>query len=113
MSKEKTQESNKSSWFKDFYDNLLELANIFRNSDSQKKKKIIVDLIFLVIVVSVLKIPFIFVRDICENVITLMFDNSMSILAVWGLVIEILYVLIALTFFVRTLKKWIKTIDNK
>lgn len=107
IKKSKKSKKNYFEWFQTFYDNLLELATIFRKSDNQKRIKMIVDLLFLVAITCVLKIPFIFVRTLGDDLISILFNGNINFLAIWGLIIEILYVLIALSFFMKTLKKWI------
>lgn len=110
--KEKNNSNKKNlGWFKNFYNDLMDLANIFNKSDNQKRLKLIGDLIFLIIIICVLKIPFIFVRNVGDNLISIIFNSNINVLAIWGLLIEIFYVIIALSFFMKTLKKWIKIID--
>lgn len=113
MSKVKQKKSSKKLFFgfENFYNNLVELANIFNKSDNSKRIKMIGDLLFLIVVTCVLKIPFIFVRNIGDNLVDLLFNNNINALVIWGLIIELFYVVIALSFFMKTLKKWIKTID--
>ena len=110
--KKNVDNKEKDRSFKGFYDNLLELANIFRNSESKKRTKIILDLLFLIVIVCVLKIPFIFIRDILGNIIDLIIDNNINIKIIWGLIVELLYVVVALSFFMKTLKKWISNLQN-
>lgn len=112
MKKVKEKTSKKYfEWFETFYDDLLDLANVFKKSDNQKRMRMIIDLLFLVVITCVLKIPFIFVRNIGDNLISIILNGNINVLAIWGLLIEILYVIIALSFFMKTLKKWMKNVD--
>lgn len=101
---------NYFEWFQNFYDQLLDLSNIFKKSDTQKRTKLIIDLLFLIAITCILKIPFIFVRDLGDNLIGILFISNINVLAIWGLAIEIIYVVVALSFFMKTLKKWIHSI---
>lgn len=93
---------------KNYYDTLIDLATIFRNSDNKKKISIIGDLLLLVVITCVIKIPFILIRQLGDNVIDVSFNSSITFLSIWGLLIEIVYTITALYFFIRTIKKWAK-----
>lgn len=99
-----------SNWFKDFYNELVNLSTILKNSDSKKKVTILMDLLILILVTCILKIPFIFIRDLGDRMIEVMFDSNITALALMGLFIEILYVVVALSFFIKTFKKWFKNL---
>ena len=105
VNKMKTKKENA---IKRFYNELLDLSTIFKNSDGKKKLSILGDLLFLVVVVCILKIPFIFVRDLGDNAVETMFNSNLTFLAIWGLVLEIIYVIVALIFFFKTFEKWMK-----
>lgn len=99
----------KENWFKTFYNDLVDLSTILKNSDGKKRTKILLDLLLLVVITCVLKIPFIFVRDLGDRLVEIILNNNITILAVWGFVIEILYVIVALSFFIKTFEKWFKS----
>lgn len=102
--------SKKEFWFVRFYNNLIALSTILKNSDGKKRGKILLDIFLLIVITCVLKIPFIFVRDLGDRLTETVFDSNMMILAMWGLVIEVIYVIVALSFFIRTFEKWFKNI---
>jgi hypothetical protein len=106
-------EKNLFGKIKYFYLELIDLGTIFRNSDGKKKAKIIGDLLFLILITCFLKIPFIFIRDLGDKFIEVFLDNSITYLAIWGLIIEIFYVFFALYFFVKTFRKWFLEIKDK
>lgn len=108
----KVSRRNNFKWFHSFYNDLLDFSEIFKNSDSNKRVKLVLDLLLLVVVTCVLKIPFIFVRDLGDNLFGILFSGNITVLAIWGLIIEILYVIVALSFFVKTLKKWFKSLSE-
>lgn len=103
-------EKKKEFVIKRFYNELVDLSTVLKNSDNKRRGKIIVDLLLLIAITCVIKIPFIFVRDIGDNITNVFFDNNITILALWGLVIELLYVVIALVYFVKTFEKWFTNI---
>lgn len=98
----------KDSWFKSFYNVLLDVGNLFNKKDSQGKLIIIKDLLILIVVVCLLKIPFIFVRDIFDSIIETIVSSNKVLLSIWALLIEILYVIVAILFFKRTLTRYVE-----
>lgn len=96
----------------EFYDVLLTLGSIFKNSDNQKRSKLIIDILFLIIITCIIKIPFIFIRDLGDSFISVFWNNSINFLAIWGLAIEFFYIIVSLSFFINTLKKWVKNLTQ-
>ncbi len=99
------------NFFSNIYNMLLKLANIFKNSDNKKRLKMFLDMLLLLIITCIFKIPFIFIRDIGDNCIRIFFNNNLNTLMLWGLIIELLYIIVALAFFLRTLRKWVDGLE--
>lgn len=108
--KYKTKIVKKEIFVKRFYHELVDLSTVLKNSDSKERSKILLDLLLLIIITCILKIPFIFLRDIGDKIIEVFFNQSISFLAIWGLLIELSYVVVALTYFVKTFEKWFTNI---
>lgn len=100
----------KNSWFKRFYSELIDLSTILKNSNGKKRGKILLDILVLIVVTCVLKIPFIFVRDLGDRFTENLFSSNMTILAIWGLLIELVYIIVALSFFIKTFEKWFQNL---
>lgn len=103
----------KQGWFKNFYNDLIDLSTILKNSDGKKRSKILLDILLLIVVTCVLKIPFIFLRDLGDRLIEAILESNVTILAIWGLIIEMIYVIVALTFFIKTFKKWFSNLEKE
>ena len=101
----------KENVFKRFYTKLVDLGGVLRKSDTQGKIKILLDLLFLAVVTCLLKIPFILIRDLGDNAIET-FISEEHVFGLWGLVIEILYVICAVFFFIKTFIKWFDKLDS-
>ena len=110
---EKKVKEEKQNWFVNFYNDLIGLSNILKNSNGQKRMKLIVDILLLIVITCVLKVPFIFIRDLGDRLTEALFKSNVTILAIWGLVIEFVYVIIALTFFAKTFKKWFTNLEKE
>jgi len=109
----KVSKNNGFKFFQNYYNELIDLSDIFKNGDRNKRIKLLLDLLLLLVVTCVLKIPFIFVRNLGDSLFGIVFNGNIMVLAIWGLVIEILYVILALSFFMKTLKKWIKGLSKE
>lgn len=110
---EKKIRENKQNWFINFYNELVDLSTILKNSNGKKRTKIILDILLLIVITCVLKIPFIFIRDLGDRLVEALLNSNVTILAIWGLVIEFVYVIIALTFFIKTFKKWFTNLEKE
>lgn len=102
--------TKKENWFKKFYNELIDLSSVLKNSDGKTRMNILLDLLLLVIVTCVLKIPFIFIRDLGDRLTETLLNSNIAVLAMWGLLNEISYVILALTFFIKTFDKWFQNI---
>lgn len=104
-------EKKSSSWVKSCIDTLQDLIIIFKKSDNKKRGKLIVDILFLLVITCVLKVPFIFIRNLGDNLLGIVFDSNIKILGIWGIIIELGYLFVALSFFMKTLQKWLANIN--
>ncbi len=103
----------KNNFLKTYYNLLMNLKDIFIKSDNKKRVSLIKDVLILLLITCLIKIPLIFIRDIGDNLISKFLDNNLNFLAVWGLLIEIIYIIVALSFFIKTLIKWVEQLIEK
>ena len=91
---------------------MVDLGTLLKNCDGKKRGKILLDLLLLVVLTCFLKIPLIFIRDLGDQVIDSFFNSNLTFFALWGLIIEVVYVFLALGFFVRTFRKWFGNLET-
>lgn len=104
--------SKKEFFIVQFYNDLVDLGTLLKNCDGKKRGKILLDLLLLVVLTCFLKIPLIFIRDLGDQVIDSFFNSNLTFFALWGLIIEVVYVFLALGFFVRTFRKWFGNLET-
>lgn len=97
---------------KGFLNNLTntinELSTTFKNKDSATKRKMIIEIIYIVILLILIKVPFDLVRDIGYDYIELLSTNNLYY-TLWNLIFLLLYTgTIICTFIVL-----IKNFNNK
>ncbi len=96
-----------------FYKNLTEIGTEFKKGDNKKKIAIIKDLLILVFVTCFFKIPFILLRTFGDQLIDVFLNSNIFYLAIWGLLIEIFYIIFALYYFIRTMNKYYLNMERK
>jgi len=74
----------------------------------EKRKEIIKNLIFfflyLLFLIIIIKIPFIYIRDMVNNLFNALFTTELSY-TIWNVFIEILYAITTILIFIRIIKK--------
>lgn len=85
------------SSFKNFY-------TIVSGSDKKKMKTAILSLLYIVLLVALLKIVFIFVRDMGNTIFSDMF-SSKTFSKIYDLTFEVLYILVAILVFIKMFTK--------
>ena len=80
------------------------LLNIMSKNDFKANLKIIFDIIVLLVFISLVKIPFIAIRNIGESLL----QNINFPLAydIWGFAIEMVYIIVAIMIFINVFPKW-------
>lgn len=86
------------------------MVEVMSKNDFQSNMKIIVDIVILILFICLIKIPFILVRNLGESV--LQYFKTPIFLNIWGLVIDIAYIIIAIMIFINIFTKWFKDIKN-
>ena len=72
--------------------------------------KILFDLLLLILFTCILKIPFIFVRSLGMSFLT--FLSSPILERLWYFGFELVYLFVAVLFFVRIFRKWFQELPN-
>lgn len=80
-----------------------------------KNKKVLLDLLFfflyMFILIILIKIPFIYVRDIISTFFNVLVSND-TLYLVWNLTFELLYAITAILIFIRFIKNKAKDYEN-
>ncbi len=78
------------------------------HNSSKANAKILLDILILLGLTCIIKIPFILVRDLGDNMLDF-FANPLM-LNIWHLVVEVFYLVVAVTFFLNVFKKWFQNL---
>lgn len=87
---------------------LNHLLDIMSKNDIKSNLKIVLDILILLVFISLIKIPFIAVRNIGESLLqNIDFPIAFDI---WGIAIEIVYVIVAIMVFINVFPRWFKNL---
>ena len=86
-------------------DTLETFSNIFRNKDAKTRNKMILELLYIVLVLALVKLPFDLIRDIGYDYIKILTTNN-AIEVIWNLVFLLLYTLTLVCLFIILIKNF-------
>lgn len=87
-----------------FLDAVNILINSLKSKNKEKLKKVLLFFLYMFFLIIIIKIPFIYIRDMISNIFIDTFKNN-STYALWALSLELLYALTAILIFIRMIKK--------
>ena len=100
---------------KGLFSNLLEeinlLFNVFKNKEKNIKKKMIIEIIYIVLLLILIKIPFNLVSDIGYEYITLITSNEI-VTVIWDIIFLLLYTIIVICSGILLLKNFNEKYKN-
>lgn len=92
-------------------DEISEFSSLFYNKDKNLKNKMILDLIYMVILLVLIKVPFDLVRDIGLDYIEIITTKTLYF-NIWSLAFLILYTITILCTFVVLIRNFNKKYDK-
>lgn len=87
-----------------FLDAVNILINSLQSKNKEKLKKVLLFFLYIFFLIIIIKIPFIYIRDMISNIFIDTFKNN-STYTLWALSLELLYALTAILIFIRMIKK--------
>lgn len=97
--------------FEELFQVIHHLVDEMGKNDFQNNLKIILDLLILITFICLIKIPFILIRNLGDSLITNLNIPFMS--GIWGLLVEIIYIIIAIVVFMNIFNKYFKNTQAK
>ena len=92
----------------------LDSVSIIIEEIKSKDKKILIDLLlfflYMFVLIILIKIPFIYVRDIISSIFTVIINND-TIYVIWNLSFELLYAITAIIIIIHMLKNKAKNYE--
>ena len=86
------------------------IANL-QSKDKNKIKKVLLFFLYLIFLLIIIKMPFIYIRDMATNFFGELFMNPNSY-TIWSLIIEFIYALTTILVFIRLIKKKAAELDK-
>ena len=86
-----------------FLDAVNILIKSLQSKNKEKLKKVLIFFLYMFFLIIIIKIPFIYIRDMISNIFIDTFKNN-STYAIWAISLELLYALTAILVFIRMIK---------
>ena len=94
---------------------LFDSLSTIINAVKSKNKKVLLDLLFfflyMFILIILIKIPFIYVRDIISTFFNVLVNND-TLYIIWNLLFELLYAITAILIFIKFIQNKAKDYEN-
>lgn len=97
-----------SSSYEQLFKTIRHVIDVMGQNSSKANVKILIDVFILLGLTCILKIPFILVRDLGDS--TLGFFANPLLNNIWHLIVELIYLVVAITFFLNVFKKWFQNL---
>ena len=91
--------------FNNIINTITDLSTIFKNKDSKVKRKMIIEIIYIVLVLLLLKIPFDLVRDVGYDYIDLLSTNN-TYYVLWNVLFLVLYTITIFCTFIVLIRNF-------
>lgn len=91
--------------FRDFLSITKKILENAQKKDSKYILKVCLQVLWIIILVALIKVPFIAIRDLCMSFFTLTIDSANFIILHWYEIFEILYIIVAIVAFVMLFNK--------
>ena len=91
--------------FNNIINTITDLSIIFKNKDSKVKRKMIIEIIYIVLVLLLLKIPFDLVRDVGYDYIDLLSTNN-TYYVLWNVLFLVLYTITIFCTFIVLIRNF-------
>lgn len=86
-----------------FLDAVNILINYLQSKNKEKLKKVLLFFLYMFFLIIIIKIPFIYIRDMISNIFIDTFKNN-NTYTLWALSLELLYAITAILIFIRMIK---------
>lgn len=87
---------------KSFLNSLSTIIDVFSSNDSKNIGQLLLFFLYLFFLIIVIKIPFIYVRDMISTIFGIFQNDNANI--IWNLTIEALYAITTIIVFIRLIK---------
>lgn len=94
-----------------FLDSVSTIIDAFKSKDKKIILDIILFFIYVFILIILIKIPFIYIRDMISTIFNNIINNEI-LYTIWNLAFEILYAITAILIFIKLIKSKAKDYEN-
>lgn len=105
-------DTKKSNFFSTKTESIFEvihrIIDVMSKNSARANGKILFDILILIFLVCIIKIPFLLVRDLVHSLLA--FFSLPILITIWDLFVEIIYIIIAVFVFFNIFKRWFQNL---
>ena len=92
--------------FEELFEVIHRVVEVMSKNTLKENVKIILDLLILIVLICLIKIPFILVRNLGDSLIAYL---EMPVVSdIWAIIIDLIYIIVAVIVFMNIFTKWFK-----
>ncbi len=95
--------------FEELFETIRHVVDVMSKNSFRENLKIFFDLFLLIVLICLIKIPFIFVENLGDSLFEVL--QSSIVTTIWGFVIDIVYIIVAIMVFMNVFTRWFKNIQ--
>ena len=96
--------------FEELFEVIHRVVDVMSKNDFKENVKIFFDLLILIIFISLIKIPFILIQNLGDSLLS--YIDIPYISDIWGLIVDLIYIVIAVIIFINIFTKWFKNLKT-
>ena len=94
--------------FEELFEVIHRVVEVMSKNALKENVKIILDLLILIVLICLIKIPFILVRNLGDSLIAYL---EMPVVSdIWAIIIDLIYIIVAVIVFMNIFTKWFKNL---
>ena len=97
--------------FEELFESIHNVVDAMSKNTFQENVKIIFDLLVLIVIICAIKIPFLLIENIGDGILEVLENNTVN--SIWGLAIDLVYIIVAIMVFMNIFTKWFHNIKSK
>ena len=96
--------------FEELFEVIHKVVDVMSKNSLEENAKIILDILILIAFVCLLKIPFVAIRDLGDSLLS--YTSIPVLYNLWGILIDIIYIIVAVFVFMNIFTKWFKNLKS-
>ena len=97
--------------FEELFEVIHHVVDTMAKNTMKENLKILVDILFLLFFIIIIKIPFIALENLGDSLLEIF--NLPLLLSIWSFIVDFVYIIVAIMVFMNIFTKWFKNLQGK